>query len=129
MFALEIFMAVPVSTWETVVVARPDLNKTDSAFEQAARSLTGLYRAAPAALACDLHPDYASTRYAERSGLPLVRVQHHVAHVAACMTENGLGGPDTAARIIGKERVMVGVVGGFGASMRVKPRRSCATSR
>jgi 2-dehydropantoate 2-reductase len=32
--------------------------------------------------------------------------------------QNGLGGPDTAARIIGKQRVMVGVVGGFGASMR-----------
>ena len=32
--------------------------------------------------------------------------------------QNGLGGPDTAARVIGKERVMVGVVGGFGASMR-----------
>jgi 2-dehydropantoate 2-reductase len=32
--------------------------------------------------------------------------------------QNGLGGPDTAARILGKERVMVGVVGGFGASMR-----------
>ena len=32
--------------------------------------------------------------------------------------QNGLGGPDTAARILGRERVMVGVVGGFGASMR-----------
>jgi 2-dehydropantoate 2-reductase len=32
--------------------------------------------------------------------------------------QNGLGGPDTAASILGKERVMVGVVGGFGASMR-----------
>ncbi|MGD2140041.1 MAG: 2-dehydropantoate 2-reductase [Burkholderiales bacterium] len=32
--------------------------------------------------------------------------------------QNGLGGPDTAARVLGKERVMVGVVGGFGASMR-----------
>jgi 2-dehydropantoate 2-reductase len=32
--------------------------------------------------------------------------------------QNGLGGPDTAASIIGRERVMVGVVGGFGASMR-----------
>lgn len=32
--------------------------------------------------------------------------------------QNGLGGPDTAANVIGKERVMVGVVGGFGASMR-----------
>jgi 2-dehydropantoate 2-reductase len=32
--------------------------------------------------------------------------------------QNGLGGPDTAASILGKERVMVGVVGGFGASIR-----------
>ncbi len=32
--------------------------------------------------------------------------------------QNGLGGPDTAAAILGRERVMVGVVGGFGASMR-----------
>lgn len=32
--------------------------------------------------------------------------------------QNGLGGPDTAASILGKERVLVGVVGGFGASMR-----------
>jgi 2-dehydropantoate 2-reductase len=32
--------------------------------------------------------------------------------------QNGLGGPDTAASVLGKERVLVGVVGGFGASMR-----------
>jgi 2-dehydropantoate 2-reductase len=32
--------------------------------------------------------------------------------------QNGLGGPDTAASILGRDRVMVGVVGGFGASMR-----------
>jgi len=32
--------------------------------------------------------------------------------------QNGLGGPDAAAKILGRERVMVGVVGGFGASMR-----------
>ena len=32
--------------------------------------------------------------------------------------QNGLGGPDTAASVLGKERVMVGVVGGFGASMK-----------
>jgi len=32
--------------------------------------------------------------------------------------QNGLGGPDTAASVLGKERVVVGVVGGFGASMR-----------
>jgi len=32
--------------------------------------------------------------------------------------QNGLGGPETAASVLGKDRVMVGVVGGFGASMR-----------
>jgi len=32
--------------------------------------------------------------------------------------QNGLGGPDTAAKVLGRERLMVGVVGGFGASMR-----------
>jgi 2-dehydropantoate 2-reductase len=32
--------------------------------------------------------------------------------------QNGLGGPDTAARVLGRERVVVGVVGGFGASMK-----------
>jgi 2-dehydropantoate 2-reductase len=32
--------------------------------------------------------------------------------------QNGLGGPDSAASVLGRERVMVGVVGGFGASMR-----------
>jgi len=37
---------------------------------------------------------------------------------AVLSIQNGLGGPDTAASILGKERVMVGVVGGFGASMR-----------
>lgn len=40
------------------------------------------------------------------------------ADTAVLSIQNGLGGPDTAARVLGKERVLVGVVGGFGASMR-----------
>lgn len=48
-------------------------------------------------LACDLHPDYLSTGYAQersrREGLPLVQIQHHHAHMAACMADNGLEGP------------------------------------
>jgi len=70
-----------------------DTPEARSAYTRAAEDLEALHEAAPAAIACDLHPDYFSTRFAEDSGLPRVPVQHHVAHVAACMVENGLRGP------------------------------------
>lgn len=47
----------------------------------------------PDLAACDLHPDFRSVRLAEDSGLPLVRVQHHVAHIAAVAVEHHLSGP------------------------------------
>ena len=52
-----------------------------------------LHDAARALIVRDLHPDYHSTRVAETLGVPTVAVQHHVAHVAACMAEHGLEPP------------------------------------
>ena len=55
-----------------------------------------LFGIRPKALACDLHPDYLSTRYAEdraaKESIPLVRVQHHHAHMVSCMADNDLDG-------------------------------------
>ena len=51
-----------------------------------------LFDIEPTLVTCDLHPDYMSTEYAQSLGLPLVQVQHHHAHMAACMADNGLEG-------------------------------------
>jgi hydrogenase maturation protein HypF len=52
-----------------------------------------LYDVRPQAVAHDLHPDYFTTRLAEEWGVPRFPVQHHHAHLAACMLENQLEGP------------------------------------
>jgi hydrogenase maturation protein HypF len=65
--------------------------------ERTVRDLTRLLEAKPDLIACDLHPDYASTSLAEKLAaewrVPIERVQHHHAHIAACMAEHGLSGP------------------------------------
>jgi len=66
--------------------------ETLSSFEQAIRHYERVFRIQPKALACDLHPDYLATRYAQArsqaESLPLVAVQHHHAHIASCLAEN-----------------------------------------
>ena len=65
-------------------------------FEEGILHFERLFRVRPEALAYDLHPNYLATRYAieraGREGLPAVGVQHHHAHIAACMAEHGLAG-------------------------------------
>ena len=62
-------------------------------FEEVIGKLERLLGAKPVAVAHDLHPDYASTRWARASGLPAIAVQHHHAHVASCLVDNGASGP------------------------------------
>lgn len=64
-----------------------------AAFREAIRALCRLYEFTPEVAACDLHPDYVSTRHAESLGIRLARVQHHMAHVAACAAENDVAPP------------------------------------
>ena len=57
-------------------------------------SLKKMFRINPEIIACDLHPDYLSTQYAEetraKKGLRVVKVQHHHAHIVSCMAENNI---------------------------------------
>ncbi len=67
--------------------------ETFQAFEEGIQHYQRLFRIQPEALACDLHPNYLATRYAEnravQENLPLIRVQHHHAHLAACLADCG----------------------------------------
>jgi len=81
----DVFLSQHIGDLETV--------EARGAFEKAIDDLCRLYSFKPEVVACDLHPDYASTQWAERFGLPLIRVQHHQAHVASCAAENNVEGP------------------------------------
>ncbi|MEA3350812.1 MAG: Sua5/YciO/YrdC/YwlC family protein, partial [Chloroflexota bacterium] len=68
--------------------------ETLRSFEDGIEHFERLFRIQPEVIACDMHPNYLATRYAvERSRcghLPIYHVQHHHAHIAACMAEHGL---------------------------------------
>ena len=67
------------------------------AFRRTVALLGSLYTGRFARVVCDAHPDYASTRFARNLGVPVVTVQHHLAHILACLLEHG-GGPE---RVLG----------------------------
>ncbi len=62
------------------------------AFRKVIADLLSLYEVTPVAVAHDAHPDYLSTQWAKSTPYPAVAVQHHHAHLAACMAENDLEG-------------------------------------
>ena len=70
--------------------------ETLKSFEQGVEHFERLFRVKPEAIVCDLHPNYLATRYAleraQRENLPTFNIQHHHAHIAACMAEHRLDG-------------------------------------
>ncbi len=70
--------------------------ETLQSFEEGIAHFERLFRITPKAIACDRHPDYLATRYAlarsQSTNLPLLQIQHHHAHIASCMADNGLRG-------------------------------------
>lgn len=76
-----------------------DLQDADTfdAWLEAKDRMKRLFQLSPRVLACDMHPDYAASKWARtealRTGLPLTEVQHHHAHVVSVLGEHGLFGP------------------------------------
>lgn len=67
--------------------------ETYEAFTRSVDHYETLFRCQPQAIACDLHPNFYTTRYAELrsepNSLPLFRIQHHHAHIASVLADHG----------------------------------------
>src|SRR5664279_5143544 len=72
-----------------------DLDTPDAVafLEETLRHMLSILEVEPVAVACDLHPDFATSRLAQRLGPPVIAVQHHHAHVAALAAEHQVEGP------------------------------------
>lgn len=68
--------------------------ETFSNYAQQIRHFRRMFDISPEALVCDMHPDYMSSEYAseqaEFEGIKFIKVQHHHAHMASCMADNGV---------------------------------------
>ncbi|MEV0414078.1 carbamoyltransferase HypF [Streptomyces sp. NPDC050448] len=86
--------------WLSAHIGDMDDLATQYAFERAEQQLESITGVSPVLLAADRHPGYRSAGWAQRAagGRPLVRVQHHHAHIASAMAEHGLG---EGSRVIG----------------------------
>lgn len=72
-----------------------DLDNTESfiSFQNNLNDLVRLYDIVPRSVACDKHPSYLTTMYAEELQCGTFRIQHHYSHVLSCMVEHGLSSP------------------------------------
>jgi hydrogenase maturation protein HypF len=82
--------------WNRRVVISPHIGDLDNrrsrdVFEQTIADLQSLYGVTAAAVICDAHPGYASTRWAKDSGLPVTGVLHHHAHAATAFDDSATG--------------------------------------
>ena len=68
-------------------------NQAFQAFRRVSEDLLQLYAATPEVIACDMHPEYLSTKHASQFAVPTHPVQHHWAHVLSCMAENEVEPP------------------------------------
>lgn len=59
-------------------------------YEESVVRFSNLFQFKPTLVACDMHPDYLSSQFARSLGIEIVEIQHHHAHIASCMVENGL---------------------------------------
>ena len=89
--------AIALSTEAGIVVSQHlgdlDTPEARDAYDAAIADIVDLHGAPPRLVVRDLHPDYHATRVAARMKCPVVAVQHHAAHIAACMAEHGLSPP------------------------------------
>ena len=68
--------------------------ETYASFAEGIEHFCRLFDAAPEVVAHDQHPEYLSTKYAhDLAGVELVGIQHHHAHIASCLADNGETGP------------------------------------
>lgn len=70
--------------------------RTVKALRETVGRMETLLEVEPEIVCCDMHPKYNSVMVAEELGLPVVKVQHHYAHILSCMAEN-----DCAEQVIG----------------------------
>ena len=86
--------------------------RTVKALQETIHRFQTLLEVKPQAVVCDLHPKYNSTVVAEELGYPVIRVQHHYAHILSCMTENDCQEPVIGVSFDGTGYGMDGTIWG-----------------